>query len=174
MASSVATESLGQFAAADMSALALFMNADLVVKSVILVLIFCSIWSWAIILSKRGQLAKLNRRADRFEDSFWSGEPLDKMAVARALARIADRVIEAGGRKLRPHDLRRTTRTIMSRIGIAPHVAERCLNHLDANVLARVYDGHDHRAAMVEAWDKVGAHLSALRAGGAEVIPLRA
>ncbi len=113
-------------------------------------------------------------RVEGFINANNEGEPLDKMAVARALARIADRVIEAGGRKLRPHDLRRTTRTIMSRIGIAPHVAERCLNHLDANVLARVYDGHDHRAAMVEAWDKVGAHLSALRAGGAEVIPLRA
>lgn len=116
------------------------------------------------------------RKAARGEEFILAnkGEPLDKMAVARALARVAARVIEAGGRKLRPHDLRRTTRTIMSRIGIAPHVAERCLNHLDANLLARVYDGHDHRPAMNEAWDKVGAHLSALRTGGAEVIPLRA
>lgn len=117
------------------------------------------------------------RKAARGEDFIHvnnEGLPLDKMAVARALARIADRVIAAGGRKLRPHDLRRTTRTVMSRIGIVPHVAERCLNHLDSNVLARVYDGHDHRPAMIEAWDKVGAHLSALRSGGAEVIPLRA
>ena len=73
MASDIAAENLGEFTAADMSAIALFMNADLVVKCVILVLIFASIWSWAIIMSKRGQLAKLNRRADRFEDSFWSG-----------------------------------------------------------------------------------------------------
>jgi hypothetical protein len=62
----------------------------------------------------------------------------------------------------------------MSRIGVAPHVAERCLNHLVADILVRIYDGHDHRPAMIEAWDKVGAHMSALRAGGAEVIPLRA
>ncbi len=103
-----------------------------------------------------------------------NGEPLDKMAVARALARIANRVVEAGGIKLRPHDLRRTTRTMMSRLGIAPHVAERCLGHLDANVLSRVYDGHDHRAEMIEAWERVGAHLAALRAGGAEVVALRA
>ena len=79
MASDIAAENLGEFTAADMSAIALFMNADLVVKCVILVLVFASIWSWAIIMSKRGQLAKLNRRADRFEDSFWSGEPLDKI-----------------------------------------------------------------------------------------------
>lgn len=122
----------------------------------------------------RATKARKAARGENFIHVNKEGEPLDKMAVARALARIAGRVIEAGGRKLRPHDLRRTTRTIMSRIGIPPHVAERCLNHLDANLLARVYDGHDHRPAMIEAWDKVGAHLSALRAGGAEVIPLRA
>jgi integrase len=103
-----------------------------------------------------------------------NGEPLSTMAVARALARIADRVIEAGGIKLRPHDLRRTTRTMMARLGIAPHIAERCLGHLDANILARVYDGHDHRPEMIEAWDRVGAHLASLRAGGAEVVALRA
>lgn len=126
------------------------------------------------VLARARKLPK-GKRAVRGEGIILAnkGEPLDKMAVARALARIATRVIEAGGRKLRPHDLRRTTRTIMSRIGIAPHVAERCLNHLDANVLARVYDGHDHRPAMIEAWDKVGAHLSALRLGGAEVVALR-
>ena len=79
MTSSVVSENLGEFAAVDMSAMALFMNADMVVKIVILLLIFCSLWSWAIIISKRGHLARLNRRADRFEDSFWSGEPLDKI-----------------------------------------------------------------------------------------------
>jgi len=102
------------------------------------------------------------------------GDALSPMAVARALARIADRVVEAGGIKLRPHDLRRTTRTMMARLGIAPHVGERCLSHLDASILARVYDGHDHRPEMIEAWDRVGAHLAALRAGGAEVVALRA
>jgi len=102
------------------------------------------------------------------------GEALSTMAVARALARIADRVVEAGGIKLRPHDLRRTTRTMMARLGIAPHIAERCLGHLDPNMLARIYDGHDHRPEMIEAWDKVGAHVAALRAGGAEVIAIRA
>ncbi len=37
--------------------------------------------------------------------------PMEKMAVARALARLAPRVEAAGGRRLRPHDLRRTFRT---------------------------------------------------------------
>lgn len=63
----------------DMSMIGLFMQADLIVKSVMLVLMLASVWSWAIIFSKRSTLTKLNRKANIFEDSFWSGEPLDKI-----------------------------------------------------------------------------------------------
>jgi len=63
----------------DLSVWGLFMNADMVVKSVMILLIFMSIWCWTIIISKRMTLKKLNRRADRFEDAFWSGEALDKL-----------------------------------------------------------------------------------------------
>ena len=79
MANEIITESLGTAAVHNMSAFSLFMQADIVVKIVMLILIFASIWSWAIILQKRSALSRLNRRADRFEDSFWSGEPLDKI-----------------------------------------------------------------------------------------------
>ncbi len=78
MASAVETVDLGSFAH-DMSAWGLFMQADPIVKFVMLILIFASLWSWAIIFQKRSILGKLNRRANRFEDSFWSGEPLDKI-----------------------------------------------------------------------------------------------
>lgn len=97
---------------------------------------------------------------------------LEKMAVARALSRLAERTKDEGGKKLRPHDLRRTFRTILSRIGVAPHVAELCLNHQEKETMRRVYDGHDYTAEMSEAWDKAGAHIAALRAGGAQVIPI--
>ncbi len=79
MADQIITESLGASVVHDMSALGLFMQADIVVKCVMLALIFASIWSWAIIIQKRSALSRLNRRANRFEDSFWSGEPLDKI-----------------------------------------------------------------------------------------------
>lgn len=80
MAQNIVTENLGAAAAAhDMSALGLFMQADFVVKMVMLALIFASIWSWAIIIQKRSAMGRLNRRANRFEDTFWSGEPLDKI-----------------------------------------------------------------------------------------------
>lgn len=63
----------------DMSMLGLFLQADIVVKIVMMMLIFASVWSWAIIFEKRSTLKKLHRRANKFEDSFWSGEPLDKL-----------------------------------------------------------------------------------------------
>lgn len=63
----------------DLSMWTLFLKADLIVKAVMLILTFSSVWCWAIILEKRGTLAKLAKRANRFEDAFWSGEPLDKL-----------------------------------------------------------------------------------------------
>ena len=80
MASNIISESLGTaMVAHDMSAWGLFMSADIIVKGVIVLLLISSVWSWSIILHKRGSLSLLNRRANRFEDSFWSGEPLDKI-----------------------------------------------------------------------------------------------
>lgn len=100
------------------------------------------------------------------------GGELDKMATARALARLADRVEAKGGKRLRPHDLRRTFRTMLSRLGIPPHVAELCMNHQESETMRRVYDGHDYSGEMAAAWDAAGAHVQALRSGGAVVIPI--
>lgn len=72
---------LGGNAVHDLSMMGLFMSADIVVKIIMLMLLGASVWCWAIIISKRMMLSKLNRRADRFEDAFWSGEALDKLYV---------------------------------------------------------------------------------------------
>ncbi|MBX2834500.1 MAG: protein TolQ [Micavibrio sp.] len=69
----------GSVAAHDLSMWGLFMMADPIVKAVMLMLVLASLWSWTIIFSKKGTLSKLNRKANIFEDSFWSGEPLDKI-----------------------------------------------------------------------------------------------
>lgn len=69
----------GSVAAHDMSMIGLFMQADIIVKIVMLILTFASVWCWAIIFEKRTTIGKINRRANRFEDAFWSGEPLDKL-----------------------------------------------------------------------------------------------
>jgi len=63
----------------DMSVWGLFLQADLVVKSVMLVLAASSIWSWAIIFDKWITFKSINHKASKFEASFWSGEALEKL-----------------------------------------------------------------------------------------------
>ena len=63
----------------DLSFLGLFLNADLIGKSVIVLLILASFWSWAIIIEKLLRLRRLQARADEFEDLFWSGGSLDDL-----------------------------------------------------------------------------------------------
>lgn len=65
--------------AADLTPWGLFLQADIVVKIVMLILLLASIWSWAIILEKIRRVRRLNRLADRFEDDFWSGGSLDEL-----------------------------------------------------------------------------------------------
>jgi biopolymer transport protein TolQ len=63
----------------DMSMWGLFMQADPIVKAVMIMLVMASLWTWSIVFGKRSILKKLNRKANIFEDSFWSGEALDKI-----------------------------------------------------------------------------------------------
>ncbi|MCB1537830.1 MAG: protein TolQ [Rhodospirillales bacterium] len=63
----------------NLSPFGLFWNADIIGKCVILMLITASIWCWAIIFDKLRTLKATRRRADKFEEAFWSGEPLDKL-----------------------------------------------------------------------------------------------
>ena len=66
-------------AAIDFSIWALFSRATLPVKLVIILLIGMSIWSWTIAINKRLALNVARRRATKFDQSFWSGEPLDQL-----------------------------------------------------------------------------------------------
>lgn len=70
---------LGGAAAGHLSPWSLFMQADWVVKLVMILLLFASIWSWAIIFEKSVSLRRLNARADRFEQAFWSGNAVDDL-----------------------------------------------------------------------------------------------
>ncbi|MGB0719459.1 MAG: protein TolQ [Bdellovibrionales bacterium] len=63
----------------DLSMWGLFIAADPIVKLVMLALILSSIWVWTVVFAKKTNLTKLNKKANVFEDSFWSGEPLDKI-----------------------------------------------------------------------------------------------
>ncbi|MGE0595810.1 MAG: protein TolQ [Hyphomonadaceae bacterium] len=55
----------------------LFLQADPVVKGVMLILALMSIWSWAIAVDKWLQFGELESNARKFERQFWSGRSLD-------------------------------------------------------------------------------------------------
>ena len=57
----------------------MFMGADWIVKTVMILLLVASIWSWTIIINKWLALGTLRRRAAKFEKIFWSGQSLDEL-----------------------------------------------------------------------------------------------
>lgn len=63
----------------EFSIIGLFWQADIIVKIVMMILIFASVWCWAIIFSKLVNLGKMRRLASKFEDAFWSGGSLDDL-----------------------------------------------------------------------------------------------
>ena len=63
----------------DMSVYGLFMQADWVVKAVMIALLLASFWSWAIIFEKMIRLRSLKKSAQGFEDTFWSGVSLEDL-----------------------------------------------------------------------------------------------
>ena len=69
----------GAAAGGNLSLWHLFASADWVVKSVMLLLLAASVWSWTIIIDKVITLRKLNRLADNFENAFWSGNSIDDL-----------------------------------------------------------------------------------------------
>lgn len=63
----------------DFSLLGLFGRATLTVQIVMLMLIFASIWGWAVIIGKHIAFRSARLQADRFDAEFWSGNPLDEL-----------------------------------------------------------------------------------------------
>ena len=78
MGDSVTASNLGQVAH-DLSLWGLFMQADWVVKAVMLGLLLASVWVWAVVFEKVTSLRRVNRAADAFEDRFWSGGSLEAL-----------------------------------------------------------------------------------------------
>ncbi len=72
------TIEVGMAAAADLSPWALFLQADIVVKAVMVGLLLASIWSWAIIFDRSGRMKKVRKQSDAFEDRFWKAASLEE------------------------------------------------------------------------------------------------
>jgi biopolymer transport protein TolQ len=64
---------------ADVSIFSLFLQAHWVVKSVMIGLLICSIWVWAIAIDKLLLYTRTRRAMDRFEQAFWSGQSLEEL-----------------------------------------------------------------------------------------------
>lgn len=62
----------------DFSAWGMFIQADFIVKSVLIFLILASFWCWAVIFEKYFMFRNVKAKAVRFENEFWSSEALDK------------------------------------------------------------------------------------------------
>lgn len=62
------------------------------------------------------------------------------------------------------HDLRRSCATLMGQHGVAPHIIERCLNHVDPNKMQRIYQRQSTHAEQKSAWELVGRALQSLQA----------
>jgi biopolymer transport protein TolQ len=73
-----------------MSPWALFLQADIVVKAVMVGLLLASIWSWAIILERSRTLKAFDREAADFEQRFWKAKTLDELQAAKGVHPTAD------------------------------------------------------------------------------------
>jgi biopolymer transport protein TolQ len=79
MQGNIDSVSLGGAVPHDLSIPSLFLQADTIVKIVVILLAIASFWSWAVIFDKMAKLRRLRRDAESFEESFWSGGSLDDL-----------------------------------------------------------------------------------------------
>ena len=77
MEADIASQGVGLASNTDFSIIKLFIRADLIVKSVILLLIASSIYSWAVIFEKIQLFKKINKSTEDFENRFWKSKSVE-------------------------------------------------------------------------------------------------
>jgi integrase len=113
------------------------------------------------------------------------GRPMAKLAAAMLAQRQAELIADGNAKEAADaalehfiiHDLRRSAASGMAKLGIAPHVVDRILNHTSGTIrgVARIYNRHaygDERKAALEAWS--GHVESLVRPVPSNVVPLAA
>ena len=63
----------------DFSLFSLFFRADIIVKSVMIILILCSVYSWAVIIDKFRLFKKINKSSEEFEEKFWNSKSAENL-----------------------------------------------------------------------------------------------
>ena len=74
MEADITSQTVGLASNTDFSIISLFLRADIIVKSVIIMLIASSVYSWAIIFDKIRMFRKINKSAEEFEEKFWKSK----------------------------------------------------------------------------------------------------
>tara|TARA_Y100000590_G_C15514232_1_gene936610 strand:+ start:323 stop:997 length:675 start_codon:yes stop_codon:yes gene_type:complete len=74
MEADITTQAVGLVSNTDFSIIKLFMRADIIVKSVIIILIASSVYSWAVIFDKYRLFNKINKTSHDFEEKFWKSK----------------------------------------------------------------------------------------------------
>ena len=131
-------------AADRMSPVTLFLEADIVVKVVMVGLLLASIWTWAIIVAQWLRMRRAVRDNDRFERDFWKSEDIDTFYDARGKSELPSaKVLAAGVAEWRRSTVGRAVdrEGTRSRLAVAMHSAvaaetDRLANRL--NILATV------------------------------------
>ena len=85
-------------AGAEYTMWALFARATIVVKLVMIILVLCSFWTWAIVIQKTIMYRKARSESAVFDQAFWSGEPLDELfqQIGPEPSGASERVFAAG------------------------------------------------------------------------------
>jgi integrase len=90
------------------------------------------------------------------------GRAADPMQLSRRIARCMNLFKKQGIEHFTLHDLRRTVRTGLARLGVLPHVAERVLSHKQRGVIG-VYDRYQYLTEKRDALEKWAEHVEGLK-----------
>ena len=107
-------------AAVSLSPYVLFMQADIVVKIVMVGLLLASIWTWAIIIGFSFSLSGIRRKCAQFEQQFWRSDDIDRFFESRGQENLPSaRVLQSGITEWR----RSTKQKLVDRVGARDRIS---------------------------------------------------
>ena len=81
MEADISSQAVGLASNTDFSLLSLFIRADIIVKSVIILFVACSIYSWAVIIETIKLFKKINQSTEEFETKFWNSKSAESFII---------------------------------------------------------------------------------------------
>ncbi len=135
------TEALAAVTSTEFSLYDLFLRADIIVKIVMGLLIFLSVWTWAIVIDKFSSIGGATAQAKKFEKAFWSGQPIEELD-GRTGAKVRDampRVFASVTREWQ--DARRVSSLSSHQADALVNRAERLMHAATDRELARMEKG---------------------------------